>query len=254
MPETINNISYQDLLSETGKLEKSIEALNESLKEKDREIEEKAGHIYDITSQNQWHEKNTRDLERELSNKRDDYREKVRDLNTQLEKKNNYDFIFKISFSLGLILLSAMYGFVMYNNPKAFEISPETIRYLARTIDALILLVIPFFLGATGAFVKILSSTIKSTKNLSVIIVSGIMGSISWIGIKSGILISLIAPQVQRNDVKLNMQPGTESEFYTMCLVAIVVGMFSSNIYVAINERVEALTNGDKSKSKNMEL
>ncbi|HFQ5032110.1 TPA: hypothetical protein ACGV5Y_004378, partial [Vibrio vulnificus] len=58
------------------------------------------------------------------------------------------------------------------------------------------------------------------------------------------ILVSIIAPHLEKQGVKVSeVAANTSAEFYSMALVAIVVGMFSSNVYIFINQKVESLTN-----------
>ncbi|TOL41088.1 hypothetical protein CGH98_24240 [Vibrio parahaemolyticus] len=64
----------------------------------------------------------------------------------------------------------------------------------------------------------------------------------SWVGIKSGVLLAIVAPHLEKQGVASTITMQTESSFYTMALVAIAVGMFSSNLYIFINQRVEQLS------------
>lgn len=68
------------------------------------------------------------------------------------------------------------------------------------------------------------------------------MAIFSWVGIKSGVLLAIVAPHLEKQGVSSTITMQTESGFYTMALVAIAVGMFSSNLYIFINQRVEQLS------------
>ncbi|MCU8120477.1 DUF2681 domain-containing protein, partial [Vibrio vulnificus] len=178
------------------------------------------------------------------------------ELRQQIEQEKrrvrNSDFIKAlVIISIFVLCLMALY-FLSINNPTIFNIKEETKILISQSVNAGMLLIIPLFLGSLGALARVLISGLKLMKNTMLIFSSGLMAMFSWVGIKSGILVSLIAPHVQTKDLDLNnLSSNTETEFYSMALVAIVVGMFSSNVYIFINQKVEALTNAqnvDKGK------
>jgi len=143
-------------------------------------------------------------------------------------------------------------AFASYTNQGLYKINDQTLTFINQSFNALVLLMIPFLLGSLGGFTRVLISGLKVSLSTTVIISSGLMAVFSWISIKSGVLVSLIAPHLNEKGVKIeNLNSNTETEFYTMALVAIIVGMFSSNVYIYINEKVDQLTksaNNDKSK------
>jgi len=134
--------------------------------------------------------------------------------------------------------------FTSYINQGLYKIDTDTLLIIRQAFNALILLMIPFLLGSLGAFTRVLISGLKVGNSTTLIIASGLMSVFSWISIKSGILISLIAPHIEQKGLNIKQSMSTsETEFYTMALVAILVGMFSSNVYIFINQKVEQLTN-----------
>ncbi|PMO40640.1 hypothetical protein BCT10_02805 [Vibrio splendidus] len=147
--------------------------------------------------------------------------------------------------------LMALY-FLSKNNPSIFEIKEDTKNFISQSVNAGMLLIIPLFLGSMGALARVLISGLNLMKNTMLIFSSGLMAMFSWVGIKSGILVSLIAPHVPAKELNLEkLSSNSETEFYSMALVAIAVGMFSSNVYIFINQKVEAITNAQKvDKSK----
>jgi hypothetical protein len=128
-------------------------------------------------------------------------------------------------------------------NPGIYKIDPETLITINQAFNAIVLLVIPFLLGSVGAVARILISEESMTHSGTLVVSSGLMAMFSWVGIKSGVLIAIIAPHLEDKGVATTISSHAPSDFYTMALVAIVVGMFSTNLYLFINQRVEHLTN-----------
>ncbi|EOX4827313.1 hypothetical protein ACG9VU_001695 [Vibrio alginolyticus] len=150
-------------------------------------------------------------------------------------------------FSLLFIILTS----VSIANSGIYQINEETLVIINQAFNALVVLLIPFLLGAVGAISRVLMSGISVAKQVSLIISSGFMATFSWIGIKSGVLLAIVAPHLEKQGVEPTVIGDTPSNFYTMALVAIFVGMFSSNLYLFINQRVEQLTmQAQQSKSE----
>ena len=142
-------------------------------------------------------------------------------------------------FLLSLTLLL----FVSLRNPDIYLISKETTSFISQAINAFFLLIIPLILGSVGAIARIMVSGMQILKNLTLVLSSGLMAIFSWVGIKSELLISVIAPHIKTQNVDVNAAiANPQTEFYSMALVAILVGMFSSNVYIFINQKVESLT------------
>ncbi len=77
------------------------------------------------------------------------------------------------------------------------------------------------------------------------------MSSFSWLGIKSKVFIALLTPYTAKSAESgeaLISESGTE--FYSMALVAVLVGAFASNLYIFINQKVESLTNSGNKEPK----
>lgn len=72
---------------------------------------------------------------------------------------------------------------------------------------------------------------------------SGLMAVFSWVGIKSGVLMAVVAPHLEKQGlVEPTQIPTSRSDFYTLMLVAVFVGMFSTNLYLFISQRVDQLS------------
>ena len=140
-------------------------------------------------------------------------------------------------------------AFASYTNQGLYKIEPNTLTFINQSFNALVLLMIPFLLGSLGGFTRVLISGLKVYQSTTIIISSGLMAVFSWVSIKSGVLVSIIAPHLNKQGITMDkINSSNETEFYTMALVAIVVGMFSSNVYIYINQKVEHLTNGADNK------
>ncbi|MGR2840704.1 hypothetical protein ABMX64_21970 [Vibrio vulnificus] len=162
----------------------------------------------------------------------------------ELEKKESRKrmyIILTFFFALSIFMFAAIV------NKEAFILDAETSVIINQAINAVVLLVIPFLLGSVGGLTRILMSDTVVDHRGTLVVSSGLMAMFSWIGIKSGVLLAIVAPHLEKQGVIATVEGTTTSGFYTMALVAIAVGMFSTNLYLFINNRVEQLV----SKSQN---
>ncbi|EJB1765213.1 TPA: hypothetical protein ACVU30_003207 [Vibrio parahaemolyticus] len=154
----------------------------------------------------------------------------------QREFRKSMYLAFTFMFAFSILIFASL------RNPGIYEIDEETFVLINQAFNAIVLLVIPFFLGSLGAIARILMAGIKSGQHGVLVVSSGLMAMFSWVGIKSGVLLAIVAPHLEKQGVSSTITMQTESSFYTMALVAIAVGMFSSNLYIFINQRVEQLS------------
>ena len=146
-------------------------------------------------------------------------------------------FTFSIIFTALMILM-----FVSMGNPSIYKIEDDTLLVVNQALNAIILLVIPFLLGIVGASARILIATVRPELKGNLLISSGLMATFSWVGIKSGVLISIIAPHLEKASIAPERTLNSAHDFYTMAFVAILVGMFSTNLYLIVSEKVEQIT------------
>ncbi|MDZ3826086.1 hypothetical protein [Pseudomonas monsensis] len=132
--------------------------------------------------------------------------------------------------------------FVSMGNPSIYKIEDDTLLVVSQALNAIILLVIPFLLGIVGASARILIATVRPELKGNLLISSGLMATFSWIGIKSGVLISIIAPHLEKASIAPERTLNSAHDFYTMAFVAILVGMFSTSLYLIVSEKVEQIT------------
>lgn len=157
------------------------------------------------------------------------------------------NFINRIIYFYTVIAIISGVAFTAWSNPEIFKLRPDTLSIITEFYNALVTLLVPFLLGTIAAFARILMSGMKAAKNIPIIFSSGLMASFSWLSLKSKVFLALVTPYIvhtQPNQAQITTN-GTDigSEFYSMALVAVLVGMFASNIYIAISQRVEKLTN-----------
>lgn len=138
--------------------------------------------------------------------------------------------------------------FCAFRNPKLFVLDESTLEFINQAFNSVVLLTIPFLLGGCGAIARLLLSGVKVIDQLTLIGGSALMSCFSWVGIKSGVLVSVIAPHLTRHQITDEQIVNVPTSFYTMALVAILVGMFSTNLYLFISQRVEQITKNRESK------
>lgn len=141
-----------------------------------------------------------------------------------------------------MIVTVFLFVVVAWANPTIGDLEPDTISTLNKAVNVVIVLFVPFVFGVLGAAARVLIAGISTGQQLGLIVSSGFMAVFSWIGIKSGVLIAVIAPHLEKQAITSDQILQAPGNFYTLALVAIFVGMFSSNLYIFINQKVEQLT------------
>lgn len=165
----------------------------------------------------------------------------------QAEKRKRLYLTFTFLFALFILLTTSV------ANPGIYKIEPQTLLIINQAFNAMVILVIPFLLGSVGAIARILISGVQMVQNGTLIVSSGLMAMFSWIGIKSGILLAIAAPHIERKEIEGDIVLRTVNDFYTMALVAILVGMFSTNLYIFIKQRVEQLTQQERNSEEKLD-
>lgn len=139
-------------------------------------------------------------------------------------------------------------GYIAYLNPHIFLINGETLKVWNQAINAVVLLVVPFIFGSLAAYARVLISGEEINEYGKIIFSSGLIAAFSWMGIKSKVFLTLVSPYVEKvskeaSEQVISFPSQGEDAFYSMALVAILVGMFSSNIFIFVNQKVKQLTN-----------
>ncbi|GFM67549.1 hypothetical protein K5D57_01355 [Pseudomonas cichorii] len=154
-------------------------------------------------------------------------------------RSENYRLILAFAVFVGAMSIIAT---AVYVNPGVYKLDEQTVAFLSQAFNAGVLLTIPFLLGAVGAGTRLLLSEVRIVDKLPLVGGSAFMACFSWISIKSGVLVSLVAPHLAPRGIDMKDALSTPNSFYTMSLVAILVGMFSTNLYLFITQRVEQLS------------
>lgn len=181
---------------------------------------------------------------------------------TKSEEKNIERHISRpISEKMKLMYLATLILFVFmifimasFKNPDLYQIDGETLIIINQAFNALVLLTIPFLLGMLGAASRILIAGFNIANQSSLILSSGLMATFSWIGIKSGVLLAIVAPHLEKQGIPSESIANSPSNFYTIALVAVLVGMFSTNLYLFINQKVEQLTKKPNKNNPNKSM
>lgn len=134
-------------------------------------------------------------------------------------------------------------------NPYLFTLDDDTQGFINQAFNSVVLLTIPFLLGGCGAIARLLLSGVRIVDELTLVGGSALMACFSWIGIKSGVLISIIAPHLSKHQISEEQVVSAPTSFYTMSLVAVLVGMFSTNLYLFISQRVDQISKEKISKT-----
>lgn len=158
----------------------------------------------------------------------------------------------KITFLTTVIYaLAVLFWFVFRQNPEIFELKKEVLVVLNEAMNALLLLTVPFIFGVIAASTRVMISGLQFQENIKLVTASGLMSSFSWLGIKSKVFISLLTPYIAKSiETGDAIISEGSSEFYSMALVAVLVGAFASNLYIFINQKVESATNSGTAHNK----
>ncbi|KZK83014.1 Chromosome partition protein Smc [Pseudovibrio sp. Ad13] len=143
-----------------------------------------------------------------------------------------------VLFSLSYVLAV---GALFFNNLDSFSISPSVLTTINNAMNVGAEIAIPFLFGCIGALTRVMIAGVGQKKSAQLVVASGIIAAFSWVSIKSKLFISIVAPHLL-DDSKLQEQVASDGEIYTLVLVSALVGMFASNIYIFIDQRVRQLT------------
>ncbi|MCO7534921.1 MULTISPECIES: hypothetical protein [Pseudomonas] len=160
-------------------------------------------------------------------------------------------------FAYIVLIIGTVIFLSITRNPDVFKLQKDTQEALAQFYNVMIWMLVPLVLGAMGAAARVMLAGLKVGSSGKLIFSSGLMAAFSWLGIKSKILLALIAPHLAATPHVLQPVDSTigvehiGTEFYSMALIAVMVGMFASNIYIFINQRVEKLTQEAQNERSN---
>ncbi|MFQ0974829.1 hypothetical protein JHL08_02740 [Vibrio campbellii] len=285
--EKVNNLkevgaSHDDLLRDLTEKSKRIDDLNnkntaliEKLNEKNQEFfqlqseyrntSEHLNNIYQdyenanlkISEKEKEIESLTLEKEKEiksLRNENDNFTQQVQYYTDVISNLTNTEKIKKKelrnSLLVGCVPLVSLMVLVIfsYYNPGIYSIQEETVYLISQGVNAALLLIIPFVCGTLAALTRVLISELPVIKNTFLIIASGLMSVFSWVGVKSGIIATLLEQRSEVPQINVPLTVDSPESFYKMILIAIIVGMFSSSIFVYVQEKVERITNNQSDR------
>ncbi|EGR1569452.1 MULTISPECIES: hypothetical protein [Vibrio] len=159
-------------------------------------------------------------------------------------RRKNLNYIIKLYTAT--IIAGALF-YTAYLNPEVFTLHETTLSEIKEAYNLIVLLGIPFIFGSIGASARVLISGMQVGQSLKLIFSSGLIATFSWLSVKSKIFLALITPYVAESALKGSKEASealqtNSSEMYSLALVAVLVGMFASNIYIFIEQRVEQLS------------
>ncbi|MHA7229407.1 hypothetical protein ACVT98_09300 [Vibrio campbellii] len=159
-------------------------------------------------------------------------------------RRKNLNYVIKFYAST---IIAGVLFYTAYLNPEVFTLHETTLSEIKEAYNLIVLLGIPFIFGSIGASARVLISGMQVGQSLKLILSSGLIATFSWLSIKSKIFLALITPYVAESALKGSKEASealqtNSSEMYSLALVAVLVGMFASNIYIFIEQRVEQLS------------
>ncbi len=142
------------------------------------------------------------------------------------------------------LILAMTDGLFLRERGKTIIFSENTVLTFVATFDALLLLSIGFFWGCLGGITRTLMSGLSLKKTSRIIFSSGLMAAFAWMGIESQIFLKILIPTLnQTGEGGFKLEKFTISKsYFEFAFLAVIVGMFSSNIYIFIEQRVRQLT------------
>lgn len=137
-----------------------------------------------------------------------------------------------------VILLFAVVLAITFRAIIEIKLSEYTIAMINEAINTLAISIFAFLFGGLGAIAKILMSEKNLYREAHIIAASGIIGVIAWLSVSSGVLLTLLAPEFNRSGNEKLLSP---TNFQTLALVCLIVGMFASNFYLIVQNRINKI-------------
>lgn len=128
---------------------------------------------------------------------------------------------------------------------RIFLLSDDLIFFLNMFVNTFIYVIPAFLVAMLGAVVRLLlSSSDNLIDHIRIIWGSGLIGILTFIALKSGIILDLIGANAE-NSLVLNNEQKIK-DFYRSMLMCMLAGMFSTNVLITLEERVKYLLNESK--------
>lgn len=178
------------------------------------------------------------ELEKELRSKKDDEEQRNR-------RKSMYQMMM-ISYLSAVILAGIFY--VLYSTigteqmAGIFKLNEDVLTALNMSVNAFIYSIPAFIIACLGSFTKILlsESNLESLAYFKLVLGSGLIGVLTFLGLKSGIVLDLIVDTVHIESITIS---DDKKSFYKMITLCFITGMFSTTIFLTVEERVQNMAN-----------
>lgn len=153
-----------------------------------------------------------------------------------------------------LLLVSISYVFSNLLGPvqviQVISLDPTTISFLNKCFN-LILYAFPAFIVATiGSATRLLLSdaVLGIRKSVKLLFGSGCFGILAFLSIESGIVVEFLTNAYAVQSTSLAEPAATSKAFYKTILVCFMTGMFSTIIFITIDEKVKMVSSKVLSK------
>ena len=151
--------------------------------------------------------------------------------------------IFIYSVSIVIFVVALVNSFLLPDQYRQiFTLNEDVIFALNMSINIFIYSIPPFLIGMLGSITRILITTNNPFENhVRLVLGSGLIGILTFLSFKSGLFLDLFIPNVVSvSTAELTDQQLVKS-FYKLIVVCFLAGMFSTAIFLTIEERVNSL-------------
>lgn len=123
-----------------------------------------------------------------------------------------------------------------------FKLNEDVLFALNMSVNAFIYALPAFLVACLGSLTKMLLSqnNLKDYEYAKLLIGSGLLGVLTFLGLKSGIILDLIVDH--SSSVKFD-EIDKKKFFYKMIVLCFLTGMFSTTLFLTIEEKVNNLAN-----------
>ncbi|CAM0565955.1 hypothetical protein [Acinetobacter baumannii] len=125
------------------------------------------------------------------------------------------------------------------------SLNPNSLEFLNRCFNFIIYMVPAFVISAIGSYTRILLSdySMSVIKCFKLVVGSGFFGIATLLGIQSGIFFDLLLGHLPNaSQLVANNDQTSDRAFYKIIFLCFLTGMFSTVIFMTIEEKVKILS------------
>lgn len=151
------------------------------------------------------------------------------------------------ALALALLIISVTYVFGNLLGPvqvkQVVSLDLATISFLNKCFNFILYAFPAFIFAAVGSSTRLLLSdhTLGIRKSVKLIVGSGCFGILAFLSMESGVIVEFLTNAYAANPVVLNESTAQKS-FYKTVLVCFMTGMFSTIIFITIDEKVKLIS------------